>query len=82
MSIIFMVANSSTSSEVRTITYMEGRQLQHLENVNMSQPLDHYSSEERTHFQYSSNNAKILGQSLVQMQHGKQPMLLYKKISP
>ena len=60
---------------------MEDRQLQHLENVNMSQTYD-YSSEERTPFQYSSNNAEVLGQFLVQMQFGRQQMLLYEEISP
>ena len=75
-----MVANSSTSAEVRTITYRGDRQLQHLQNVNMSQTYD-CSSEERTLFQYSSNNAEILGQSLVQMQHSRQQMLLYKEIT-
>ena len=69
------------SSEVRTITYMEDRQLQHPENVNKSQIYD-CSSEERTLFQYSLNNAEILGQSLVQMQLGRQQVLLYKEISP
>ena len=69
------------SSEVRTITYRGGRQLQHLENVNKSQIFD-CSSEERTLFQYSLNDAEILGQSLVQMQLGRQQVLLYKEISP
>ena len=75
------IYNSSTSSEVRTVTYMEDRQLQHLENVNMGQPYD-CSSEERTLFQYIQNNAEVLGLFLVQMQLGRQQMLLYKEISP
>ena len=45
------IYNSSTSSEVRTITYMEDRQLQLLENVNIGQTYD-CNSEERTLFQY------------------------------
>ena len=79
--IISMVANSTTSSEVRTITYMEDRQLQYLENVNMSQTYN-CSSEERTLFQYILHHIVVLGQSLVQMQHGRQQILLYKEISP
>ena len=79
--IIFMAANSSTSLEVRTIAYMEDRQLQHLQNVNMSQTYN-CSSEEKTLFQYTSHHAEILGQFLVQMQLGRQQILLYKEISP
>ena len=75
------IYNSSTNSEVRTVTYMEDRQLQHLENVDMSQTYDR-SSEERTLFQYIQNNAEVLGLFLVQMQLGRQQMLLYKEISP
>ena len=66
---------------MRTITYMEDRQLQHLENVNMGQTYD-CSSEEKTLFQYNSNNADVLGLSLVQMQLDRLQMLLYKDISP
>ena len=68
-----IVANTSPmhcdgSLEVRTtqiITYMEGRQLQHPENVNRRE-YDDCSSEERAHFQYISHNLGILDQSLVQ----------------
>lgn len=66
---------------MRTITYMEDRQLQHPENVNMGQTYDH-SSEERTLFQYNSINLEVLGLSLVQMQLGRHQMLLYEEISP
>ena len=54
------------SSEVRTVTYMEGRQLQHPGNVNSRQPYD-CSSEEKTHFQYIPHYSRIQGQFLVQM---------------
>jgi len=37
-------------------TNMEGRQLQHLENVNSDQFLDDCSSEEKTLFQYISHD--------------------------
>ena len=58
--------NSSTSSKVKNITYMEDRELQHLENVNIGQTYDG-NSIEKILFQYISNNARILGLSLVQM---------------
>ena len=63
-------------------TNMEGRQPQHLQNVNSSrhdQSQYDCSSEERTLFQYIPQNSGILDQSLVQSQLGKPQYLLYRK---
>ena len=59
------------------ISYMEGRQLQHLENVNSIEDTSRYdcSSEERTLFQYISHYTGILSQSLVQKQLARQQWL-------
>ena len=56
------------------MSYMEDRQLQHVENVNSIEDTSCYdcSSEERTLFQYISHDPKIVGQSLVQSQLGRQ----------
>ena len=62
-------------------TNMEGRQPQHLENVNSrhDQFLYDCSSEERTLFQYISHYPETLDQSLVQSQLGKPQYLLYRE---
>ena len=56
------------------MSYMEDRQLQHVENVNSIEDTSRYgcSSEERTLFQYISHDPEIVGQSLVQSQLGRQ----------
>ena len=59
---------------------MEGRQLQHLQNVNSSKP-NACSSEERILFQYTTNHSEILGQFLVQSQLGRQQQLLNREIT-
>ena len=50
---------------------MEGRQLQHPENVNSGKDKPQFdcSSEEKTHFQYIQHSLGVLDQSLVQNQH-------------
>ena len=62
-------------------TNMEGRQPQHLENVNSRQDQFLYdcSSEERTLFQYISHYTGMLDRSLVQSQLGKPQYLLYRE---
>ena len=63
-------------------TNMEGRQPQHLENVNRSrhdQTQYDCSSEERTLFHYISHHPGELGQFLVQSYLGRQQYLLYRE---
>ena len=50
---------------------MEGRQLQHQNNVNRSEDKFHHdcSSEEKTHFQYIRQYSGELDHFLVQKQH-------------
>ena len=63
---------------------MEGREPQHLENVNRrhGQFLHVCSSEEKHLLQYISQHPEILGHSLVQRQLGKQQQLRYRETAP
>ena len=54
------------------MTYMEGKQLQHRENVNRREYHFDCSSKERTQFQYTSQTSGLLDQSQVQSQPKRQ----------
>ena len=57
---------------LKYMTYMEGKQLQHRENVNRREYHFDCNSKERTLFQYTSQNSGLLDQSQVQSQPKRQ----------